>query len=336
MIYVETLWIRSENLSKAVAYLRQGEVVAFPTETVYGLGADATNDQAVQKIYQAKGRPSDNPLIVHLYDKKQVTLFTDSIPKKAEQLMAAFWPGPLTIILPHTTDRAAKSVTAGLNTIGLRMPSHPLALELLEASDIPLAAPSANISGKPSPTSAEHVWHDLKDKVAAVVDGGETGVGLESTVIDLTNEQEPTILRPGGVSKEEIESVIGPVKMNSQFIEGDTRPKAPGMKYRHYSPDKPVYVVDNNWDYYVAKMLKSGEKIGILASDKIIHQHAESAYGVFSLGKDNDVTVASQLLYKGLRYFDDSDVTVILAQAFPKEGMGVAYMNRLEKAAGVN
>lgn len=333
MKHVETLWINSEKIEKACDLLSLGELVAFPTETVYGLGADASNQEAVAKIFKAKGRPADNPLIVHLHDMNQVKLFTDHVPKKAQQLMEAFWPGPLTIIFKHTTGLASNNVTAGLGTIGLRIPSHPLAQKLLRASNIPLAAPSANISGKPSPTSAEHVWHDMKGKIAGVVDGGETGVGLESTVIDLSDDLHPIILRPGGVSKEEIEAVIGFVDSSDQSDNKIGQPKAPGMKYRHYSPDKPVYIVQDTWNESVAKLLKSNQKIGILASDKILKQFDTDNLQVFSLGKENDVQSASQLLYKGLRYFDESSVTVILAQAFPKEGLGVAYMNRLEKAA---
>lgn len=333
MNHVETMWITREKIKIASDLLKSGELAAFPTETVYGLGADARNQGAVAKIFKAKGRPADNPLIVHLHDINQVNLFTDQIPSKARQLMDAFWPGPLTIILNHTTGLAANNVTAGLDTIGLRIPSHPLAQKLLKISNIPLAAPSANISGKPSPTSADHVWHDLKGKVAGVVDGGPTGVGLESTVIDLSDKFHPIILRPGGVSKEEIEAVIGYVASSNLSKDEIDQPKAPGMKYRHYSPDKPVYIIDDTWKESIAKLLKSNQKIGILATDKILKQFEKDNLQVFSLGKEGDVRSASQLLYKGLRYFDESSVTAILAQAFPKEGLGVAYMNRLEKAA---
>lgn len=334
---METLWIKEEEIEKAAELLKKGEVVSFPTETVYGLGADASNDEAVNKIYEAKGRPNDNPLIIHLHDKSQVSLFTDSVPEKAEQLMDAFWPGPLTIILNHTTNRASKKVTAGLSSIGLRIPSHPHALKLLKATNLPLAAPSANTSGKPSPTSAEHVWHDLNGKIAGVVDGGDTGVGLESTVIDLTNDGQPIILRPGGVPQEAIENIIGAVESSSLEMDRNhiiERPKAPGMKYRHYSPDKPVIIAHDNWAELVSKLLKKEEKIGILASDSILDLYSNQVESIFSLGAEDDVHTASQLLYKGLRYFDDSDVTVILVQSFEKKGLGVAYMNRLEKAAG--
>lgn len=334
---MESLWIKEKDMDKAINLLRNGEVVSFPTETVYGLGADASNDEAVSKIFEAKGRPNDNPLIVHLYDKSQVHLFTNNVPKKAERLMDAFWPGPLTIILNHTTNKASTFVTAGLSSIGLRVPDHPRALALLKESNLPLAAPSANISGKPSPTSAEHVWHDLNGKIAGVVDGGDTGVGLESTVIDLTNPNQPIILRPGGVPKECIEDVIGAVEIDSpetnQVVQ-IAQPKAPGMKYRHYSPDKPVIIVNDNWTELVSKLLKKGEKIGILASERILNIFENQVDGAFSLGIDDNVHTASQMLYKGLRYFDDSDITVILVQSFEKKGLGVAYMNRIEKAAG--
>lgn len=334
---METLLIKIKEIEKAAELLKKGEVVSFPTETVYGLGADASNEEAVNKIYEAKGRPNDNPLIIHLHDKSQVSLFTANVPDKAQQLMDAFWPGPLTIILNHTTNRASKNVTAGLSSIGLRMPSHPSALALLKASNMPLAAPSANTSGKPSPTSAEHVWHDLNGKIAGIVDGGNTGVGIESTVIDLTNDDKPIILRPGGVPQEDIEKIIGPVEnsdlemANNNLIE---QPKSPGMKYRHYSPDKPVLIAYDNWSELVSKLLKKEEKIGILASDRILDLYSNQVESTFSLGTEDDVNTASQMLYKGLRYFDNSEVTVILVQSFEKKGLGVAYMNRLEKAAG--
>ena len=330
---VESLWIKPEELDKAVTLLKEGELVAFPTETVYGLGADAKNDQAVQKIYQAKGRPSDNPLIVHIYSVNQVLDFSSRIPSRAQDLIDAFWPGPLTIILNHDQETAAPTVTAGQDSIGIRMPNHPLARDLLKASGLALAAPSANLSGRPSPTSADHVWHDLSGRIAGVLDGGPTGLGLESTVVDFTQPDQPAILRPGGLAREDIERVIGPVQDKTQSKSGDKGPKAPGMKYRHYSPDQPVYIVDNNWTEAIDKCLKSGEKIGILASDDIIENYGDQVYDVFSLGDPKDVARACQVLYKGLRYFDDSPVTLILAQSYTKSGLGWAYMNRLEKAA---
>lgn len=325
------MWISSEQLDRAAQLLQSKAVVAFPTETVYGLGADATSSQAIRGIYQAKGRPSDNPLIVHIAQRSQLMELTTHVPLKAQQLMDQFWPGPLTIILNVKRQAVAPEVTAGLSTIAIRMPDHAIALNLIAQAGRPIAAPSANISGKPSPTTAQHVMDDLDGKIAAIVDGGETGVGLESTVIDLTSDV-PTILRPGGVSAEAIMSCIGPVEVASGDKQSSA-PKSPGMKYRHYSPDQPVWIVETDWSDVVAKLLKKGEKIGILASDDVLSQFQTEAVATYSLGAQSDVTRASQLLYSGLRALDQTEATIILVQAHPKTGLGVAYMNRLEKAS---
>lgn len=197
-----------------------------------------------------------------------------------------------------------------------------------------MAAPSANTSGKPSPTTAKHVYHDLNTIISGVVDGGETGVGLESTVLDLTNPDHPVILRPGGISQEDLEKVIGYVDMDPSFKKADKAPKAPGMKYIHYTPDEPVWIVENNWEGAITKLLNQGEKIGILANDEILSQWKHKATAIFSLGLTKDAKSASRLLYSGLRAFENTEATVILAEPHPKEGIGVAYMNRLEKAAG--
>ncbi|WP_347298739.1 L-threonylcarbamoyladenylate synthase [Dolosigranulum savutiense] len=325
------MWISSEQLDRAAQLLQSKAVVAFPTETVYGLGADATSSQAIRGIYQAKGRPSDNPLIVHIAQRSQLMELTTHVPPKAQQLMDQFWPGPLTIILNVKRQAVAPEVTAGLSTIAIRMPDHVIALNLIAQAGRPIAAPSANTSGKPSPTTAQHVIDDLDGKIAAIVDGGETGVGLESTVIDLTSDV-PTILRPGGVSAEAIMSCIGPVEVASGDKQSSA-PKSPGMKYRHYSPDQPVWIVETDWSDVVAKLLKKGEKIGILASDDVLSQFQTEAVATYSLGAQSDVTQASQLLYSGLRALDKTEATIILVQAHPKTGLGVAYMNRLEKAS---
>jgi len=329
---VDTLWIDETKLDSAVELLRSGEVVAFPTETVYGLGADATNNQAVKKIFEAKGRPSDNPLIVHLSNKEQVYQYAKEVPEEAEKIMDAFWPGPITIILNVDKDTFAETVTAGLTTVGLRMPNHPLASKLIELTGRPLAAPSANTSGKPSPTVPDHVYHDLNGKIAGIVQGGKTGVGLESTVLDLSNPNDPVILRPGGISREQVLEVLDHAAMDSTLKEGG--PKAPGMKYKHYSPDEAVIIVDNNWETVINDLLNTGEKIGILANDEIIGRWQEKVESVYSIGSEADNEDASRLLYSGLRYFEETAATVILAEARPKEGIGLAYMNRLEKAAG--
>lgn len=224
-------------------------MVAFPTETVYGLGANALSDEAVNKIYEAKGRPSDNPLIVHISKMEDVDKYVEEIPEQAKKLMNAFWPGPLTVILKVKQGILSNKVTAGLPTVGIRMPNHPVALALIEASGLPIAAPSANLSGKPSPTKFQHVYKDLNGKISGIVDGGETGVGVESTVIDCT-EPIPVILRPGGTTREEIEGIIGSVGMDRQVKEEVEKPKSPGMKYTHYAPAAPMYLVDGSSAFY--------------------------------------------------------------------------------------
>lgn len=334
---METLILKPTDIEKAATFIQEGELVAFQTETVYGLGADATNDEAVKKIYQAKGRPSDNPLIVHIANKEQVTDYVTHIPDKAEQLMDVFWPGPLTIIMELKEGTLAPTVTAGLDSVGIRMPDSPSALRLIERSGKPLAAPSANTSGKPSPTTAQHVFHDLKGKVAAIVDDGETGVGLESTVLDLTEPEKPTILRPGGVSKEQLEQVIGPVFLDQHLVEESETPRAPGMKYTHYSPEEPVYVVAEDgrgWEHALKIFRERGEKIGLLASEELIAKYGKEAAAVYSLGPKENVREASRLLYSGLRYFETTEATVILAESYAELDIGQAFMNRLEKAAG--
>lgn len=230
-----------DAIEEAAALLRSGETVAFPTETVYGLGADATNENAVAKIFTAKGRPQDNPLIAHVATKEQLKRLVDNIPPYAEKLMDLFSPGPITYILP-TNGTCAENVTAGLSTVGVRIPDHPVARELLKTCDIPIAAPSANVSGKPSPTLADHVWEDLQGKISGLLDGGATGVGVESTVLDCT-QVIPIILRPGGVTKEQLEEVVGTVIVDPSLANKNEKPKAPGMKYRHYSPEVPMWLV---------------------------------------------------------------------------------------------
>lgn len=331
--FMKTLWISEKEMDKAVNLLNRGEVVAFPTETVYGLGADATNDEAVRKIFKAKGRPNDNPLIVHVSDLDQVFEYAKEVPEIAKQVMDQFWPGPCTIVLKNK-GLIAQTVTAGLDTVALRMPDHSLALELISKSGVPLAAPSANLSGKPSPTMAEHVKQDLNGKISGILDGGETGVGVESTVLDLTDPDCPVILRPGGVSKEALEKEIGTVKFDSNLDNENDVPRSPGMKYTHYSPNEPIWLVKNNWEQAIKKLKGEGELIGLLASDETIENWGKDVSSTFSLGKKADIVSATHSLYKGLRSFEKTEATVILAETYSKKELGEAYMNRLEKAAG--
>ncbi|PEW97758.1 threonylcarbamoyl-AMP synthase [Bacillus cereus] len=321
------------QLKEAARLLRENEAVAFPTETVYGLGANAMDDEAIAKIFAAKGRPSDNPLIVHIGTKSQLDGIVRETPPVAEKLMEHFWPGPLTIILPRK-EGISERVTAGLNTVGVRMPDHPVALALIEEANVPVAAPSANRSGRPSPTLASHVYEDLNGKIAGIVDGGATGVGVESTVIDCTSEV-PTILRPGGITKEQLEAVIGNVSLDPALKDEKEKPKSPGMKYTHYAPKAPLSIVEGSREFIqriVDEKKKEGFKVGVLTTEE--YQHVYSADVVLSCGMRNDLASVATKLYDVLRTFDASKVDVIFSESFPNEGIGNAIMNRLTKAAG--
>ncbi|MBC6976225.1 threonylcarbamoyl-AMP synthase [Bacillus sp. Xin] len=321
------------QLQEAARLLRENEAIAFPTETVYGLGANAMNDEAIAKIFEAKGRPSDNPLIVHIGAKSQLGEIVREITPVAEVLMKHFWPGPLTIILPKKNGISEK-VTAGLDTVGVRMPDHPVALALIEAANVPVAAPSANRSGRPSPTLAHHVYEDLNGKIAGIVDGGATGVGVESTVVDCTSEV-PTILRPGGITKEQLEEVIGTVSLDPALKDEKEKPKAPGMKYTHYAPKAPLSIVEGSREFIqqlVDKKKEEGYTVGVLTTEE--YQHVYKADVVLSCGVRSDLASVATKLYDVLRTFDASKVDVIFSESFPNEGIGNAIMNRLTKAAG--
>ncbi|MEK5230688.1 L-threonylcarbamoyladenylate synthase [Lysinibacillus sp. FSL K6-0232] len=322
------------NYTQAVDILHAGEVVAFPTETVYGLGAIATNDSAVKKIFEAKGRPSDNPLIVHIGTKEEVTLYVTHISEVAKQCMELFWPGPLTLIMPVKPNVLARSVTAGLSTVGIRMPNHPVALALLQQLQQPLAAPSANRSGKPSPTEAVHVKDDLDGYIPYILDGGSTGIGLESTVLDVTQEP-PVILRPGGITKEMLEANIGPVIQPTKLEQKlEETPKAPGMKYTHYAPNAPVLLIDcdkNVVSNAVQHLQREGHIVALLAPASF---HTVNVDFYFSVGEAGSQEEMGATLYNALRACDKTTATIILATATSTEGVGAAIMNRLDKAAG--
>ena len=324
-----------EEITTAAATLRAGELVAFPTETVYGLGADATNEAAVKKVYQAKGRPSDNPLIVHVNSVAMVEQYAAEIPAAARQLMAHFWPGSLTIILKIKPGVLSKTVTGGLSTVAFRYPDCDPTLALIKEAGVPLVGPSANTSGKPSPTTAQHVYHDLAGKIAGILDNGPTRVGVESTVLDLSTAQ-PVILRPGAVTQADIEAVIGSIELNHHQVKQDEIPKAPGMKYKHYAPNAQVYMVrpDTDWQQVKQWLQEQAAPIGVMATDSILQQLQLPATDLtFSLG--TDVTTAAHRLFDGLRTFDHHPtIKQILVQAFPATGLGLAYMNRLNKSAG--
>ncbi|MFC3039619.1 L-threonylcarbamoyladenylate synthase [Virgibacillus xinjiangensis] len=322
--------IDGQAIEEAAAVLKRGGTVAFPTETVYGLGADATNEEAVSGIFQAKGRPQDNPLIAHIADREQLYELVERPFPYVDMLLDAFTPGPLTFVLPSNGTCAA-NVTAGLPTLGVRIPDHPVAQQLLRACRLPIAAPSANLSGKPSPTTADHVWADLHGRISGLVDGGATGVGLESTVLDCTQEI-PIILRPGGITREQLESVIGNVMVDPALAGKDDRPKAPGMKYRHYSPEVPLWLVEGNVQALqdlIDQEKQKGQRIGLLAGTRTAKQLEADAK--IELG--GDIAEIAANLYDGLRTFKEGDIDLIICEAFAQEGLGQAVMNRLKKAA---
>lgn len=332
---METKIYHLDQIDEAAQALRDGKLVAFPTETVYGLGADATNEAAVKQVYQAKGRPSDNPLIVHVASVQMVEKYASFIPEKARQLMRAFWPGSLTIILNIKPGSLSKTVTGGLNTVAFRFPKCQPTLDLIKTAGVPMVGPSANTSGKPSPTTAQHVYHDLHGKIQGILDDGPTKVGVESTVLDMSTDQ-PTILRPGAVTKADIESVIGSIDLNHHHVGKNETPKAPGMKYKHYAPNAQVYIVDVGTDWHdVSSWVKAQSfPVGVMAEDHVLKSVQWSPNAeTFSLGEG--VADASARLFDGLRHFDNEPaVSAIVTQAFPAHDLGLAYMNRLNKSAG--
>ena len=355
-----------EGLKDAAMHLRNGEVVGFPTETVYGLGANALDKDAVEKIYEAKGRPGDNPLIVHIHDKSQIDDLVSEITDNARKLIDAFMPGPITVIM-RKDPKIPSCVTAGLHTVGIRMPVHKVANEFLKLCDCPVAAPSANLSGSPSPTKASHVYNDMNGYIYAIVDGGDSDFGLESTVVDATGEV-PVVLRPGAVTKAQIEEVCGIGSDEHTNVDKGETPKAPGMKYRHYAPSAQVEVIDlpDNTDIKMEgelseEQMKALFEIGkpyIMKTKELIAKDPFSRIGIFCgeevkdlfdrlndnvlsshvefyvYGRAGDCMAASHHLFDGLRTLDVQDVALILAPGFAGDGIETAYMNRLLKAAG--
>lgn len=334
-----------EKLRDAAKLLMQGKTVAFPTETVYGLGADARSSEAVADIFSAKGRPSDNPLIVHIANRSQLEELAFPPEEAVLRLLDAFWPGPLTVVLPVRPGVLSPLVTAGLPTVGLRMPDHPVALQLIAASSCPIAAPSANRSGRPSPTQAAHVLEDLAGRIAGIVDGGGTGVGVESTVVEYTGGA-LHILRPGGITAEQLRQALPPhipvLEASSEHQEA-AAPRAPGMKYAHYAPRGTLLLVQGRQgtapEQIVARMQREldeararGERTGVLTYGE--HASAFRADCVVACGRLDDLEAVAHGLYAALREFDEAGVGFITAEACPEEGIGAAVMNRLRKAAG--
>lgn len=366
----DTLFVNpsdKEGLKRAALMLSSGEVVAFPTETVYGLGADATNGKAVKKIFEAKGRPSDNPLIVHISDKSQISELVAEITPIAQSLIDNFMPGPITVIM-RKSDKIPPEVSAGLDTVGIRMPEHKTAREFLSLCGCPVAAPSANLSGSPSPTTALHVKNDMDGYIAAIVDGGDSKVGLESTVVDATGEV-PVILRPGAITSEMIDKALNTSSSYAGALKAGSIPPSPGMKYRHYAPSCPVEIItleddlgdidytddkltaeqkDRIFNIFSPFILRAKEilmknpaaRIGIFAGheveyfvEKLDDKCFSSHINFYIYGDTCDVLSASHCLFDGLRHLDRQEVDIILASGFKGEGLEVAYMNRLSKAS---
>ena len=331
--------LNMEAIQKAGKILREGGLVAFPTETVYGLGGNALDPKASMKIYAAKGRPSDNPLIVHIADIKDLAKITTEIPEGARILAEKYWPGPLTMILPKA-DSVPKETTGGLDSVAVRFPSDRIAQELIKAAGGFVAAPSANTSGRPSPTMAEHVEEDLGDAIEMIIDGGQVGIGLESTIVDFT-EDVPVVLRPGYISLEMLKDTLGDVRMDRGLLITDSsvHPKAPGMKYRHYAPKADLSIVEGPQDEVIAcinrlthEAVENGLKAGIIATDETKDQYSDGL--VLSIGSREEEETIAHHLYEVLRDFDEAQVNVIYSEAFYTPKMGQAIMNRLLKAAG--
>jgi L-threonylcarbamoyladenylate synthase len=330
-----------EKIRIAADFVKKGGLVAFPTETVYGLGADALNSEAIRALFEAKKRPLDNPPIVHVGDVKDVYRLAREVPLKAEKLMKSFWPGPLTLIFKRS--EIVPSVTvAGLDTIAVRMPRHDVALALIRESGCSISAPSANLAGKPSPTSAKHVLDDLDGRIDAVLDGGPTNIGVESTVLDMTVDP-PLVLRPGGTPYEVLKRVLRRVELHPVAV-AETElafeeAHSPGMKHKHYAPDADVIVVEGELSSVVDKVKElaefymcKGTKVGVLATDETVGDYRADV--VKSLGSRKDLAVIAKNLFRLLREFDLEGVDVVVAEGIPTEGLGLAVMNRLRKASG--
>ncbi len=327
------------EIKNAGRIIRDGGLVAFPTETVYGLGGDGLNPSSSKKIYAAKGRPSDNPLIVHISKWESLEKIAKEVPQEAKVLADAFWPGPLTMILKKKAC-VPKETTGGLDTVAVRMPAHPVALAFIEEAGGFVAAPSANTSGKPSPTLAKHVREDMMGRIDMIIDGGEVGIGVESTIVDLTGET-PMILRPGYVTEEMLQRVLGEVTTDKALLNPDSeeKPKAPGMKYRHYAPKGKMVLVEGEpcriaeiINQGVEKSAREGERTGVLCSEELYD--LVTADVKKCVGKRENQSEIAHNLYRVLREFDEEDVTMIYAESFSDKDFGQAVMNRLLKAAG--
>lgn len=339
IIQADEQHIQTNLLRRAGEIIKAGGLVAFPTETVYGLGGDALNPDSSRKIYAAKGRPSDNPLIVHICRMEDLPYLVKEIPEAAEKLAEAFWPGPLTMIF-HKSQAVPPETTGGLNTVAVRMPNHKTALAFIREAGGYVAAPSANRSGRPSPTSAKYVREDMAGRIEMIIDGGDVEIGLESTIVDMT-EEEPVILRPGYITKEMLEEVLCSVQEDRTILsdESGQAPKAPGMKYRHYAPKGSLVIVDGEEERVTAyineqleRLRREGHRTGVIGTDETIGRYRGDVCK--SAGRRQDENAIARELYRILREFDDEEVTAIFSESFDTAGIGQAIMNRLLKAAG--
>lgn len=343
---MQTKWVKcpkdninEEAIRQAGEIIRSGGLVAFPTETVYGLGGDALSPDSSRKIYAAKGRPSDNPLIVHICRVEDMEKIAVDIPKQAYVLAEHFWPGPLTMIMKKS-QLVPDETTGGLDTVAVRFPDHEVALSFIDWAGGFVAAPSANVSGRPSPTIAKYVYEDMNGKIEMLLDGGQVGIGVESTIIDLT-EAIPVILRPGYVTQAMLQEVLGEVCLDPTMLDADSTeaPKAPGMKYRHYAPQGELAIVTGNpaavsdkIKQLLSEDSKSGRKTGVIVSRQ--DEHLYDADSVKVTGDREDVAAVARNLFRILREFDEEKVECMYVQAFPQDGIGQAVMNRMLKAAG--
>lgn len=336
IVNIDSLNIDEDLINEAANIINSGGLVAFPTETVYGLGANGLDENAVKKIYEAKGRPQDNPLILHVSSKEDVKELVTHIPEVGLALMEKFWPGPLTLIFKRS-EKVPDIITAGLDSVALRMPDNEIALKLIELSGKPIAAPSANNSGSPSPTNASHVVEDLKGKINMIIDGGNTKVGLESTILDLSGEV-PSILRPGGITFEQLKTIIPNVIVDVSEMSEFQTPKSPGQKYKHYSPIADLIVFEGNVENIskainrkVIELMDNGKKVGIMATEETKEQYPDGY--VIVVGSRKKTESIATNLFTAIRFFDKANVDTILAEGVEMDNIGTAIMNRLLKAA---
>ncbi len=343
LIQIDDVKAQKEALLAAGELLRRGEVVAFPTETVYGLGANGLDAEACAKIYAAKGRPSDNPLILHVANRSMIDQVAAAIPDQVEKLIAAFCPGPITLILPRKSivpDR----ITGGLATVGIRMPEHDVARALIAAAGVPIAAPSANISGRPSPTTAEAVQVDMAGKIPLILDGGACDFGVESTIVDATGDK-AVILRPGAITKEMLEEVLGTgnVIIDPALVGADSVPRAPGMKYTHYAPKAPLTLIEGlptrmvrAFRREIGRLQAEGHTVGVMASHEVLRELSDIVPGelLVDYGHQGKLSAIAANIYEALRSFDDKEADVLLGEGTAADGLGLAIMNRLHKASG--